>query len=176
MKLIEFKNNELVISDEAYHIKVFKEIWDKDKTKDKSYSLGIFGFLYFYYHPGSDYNYITDSDDKVHAIREALGLDSMNFLVDKTYLQCVEIYKKMVITTSSKMIDNNRKRLAKIDKYLDDTELNDDNVSKYTKALSDVNKLGLEIALAEKEVYKDVEEQSAKARGKIQLTIGDIGL
>jgi len=173
MKLIEFKNDELVISDEAYHIRAFKELWDKDKSNGKSYSLNIFGFLYFFYHPGSDYNYIIDIDDKIDSIREALGLDDMKFLVDPLYLECVELYKKMVITTSSKMIENNRKRLGKLDEYLDNAVIDDDNVSKYTKAISDINKLGIEIAAAEKEIFKDIEEQSSKVKGKTILTIGD---
>jgi len=176
MKLIEFKNNELVISDEAYHIRVFKDIWDADSSADHQYSISIFGFLYFFYHPGSDYNYITDEEEKAEIIRESLGLERMDFLTDATYNRAVEVYKRMVVTTSSNIIANNRKRLAKLDEYLDNAVIDDDNVAKYTKAISDVNKLGLEIANAEKELYKDIEEQSSKVRGKIELTIGDKGL
>jgi hypothetical protein len=175
MKLIEFKNNELVISDEAYHIKVFRDIWDNDKG-DYNNSLNIFGYLYFFYHPGSDFNYITDEEEKEEIVLSGLGISDRGFLSDEVYKRAVEVYKKMVITTSSRMIENNRKRLAKLDAYLDNTNIDDDNVSKYTKAISDMNKLGIEIANAEKEIYKDIEEQSAKVRGKVQLTIGDHGL
>ena len=176
MKIIEFKDNELVISDEAYHIKAFKEIWDKDKSKDKEKALTFFSYLYFYYNPASDYNYIVDEDEKDAAIMEGCGIEDLDFLNDELHQKAVEIYCKMVITTSSKILNNNRKRLHKLDNYLDNMVLDDDNITKYTKALSDVNKLATEIAQSEKEIYKDIEEQSAKVRGKVQLTIGDMGL
>jgi len=171
MKVIEFKNNELYISDEAYHIRCFRELHDRDSEA----ALNIFGFLYFFYNPASDYNYITDSEEKQEVILEALGLDD-SFLKDELYLQCCSVYEKMVVTTSSKLIDNNRKRLQKLDTFLDELELTQDNVGKFTKAISDGTKLAVEISNAEKEIAKDIEEQSVKARGKTELTIGDRGL
>jgi hypothetical protein len=173
MKLVDFKDGELVISDEAYHIRSFKALYDMSPSG----AINMFGYMYFMYHPGSDYNYIVDGDEKSQTILEALGLlEASNFMEDPLYLSALSAYQKMITTTSSKMIDNNRKRLAKIDVYLDNTELTDDNVAKYTKALSDVNKLSIEISLAEKQVFKDVEEQTTKVRGKTELTIGDRGL
>jgi len=41
------------------------------------------------------------------------------------------------------------------------------NDAKFTKAISDATKLGIEIANAEKEIFRDIEEQSTKARGKV---------
>ena len=176
MKIIEFKNDELVISDEAYHVKAFRDIWDADTTDNHSYSLAICGFLYFFYHPGSDYNYIVDEYEKAETIRESLGLENLDFCNDLLYQRAVDIYKKLVITTSSKLVDNNKKRLSKLDEYLDNVNIDDDNVSKYTKAISDTTKLAVEIAEAEKGIFKDIEEQSAKVRGKVQLSIGDMGI
>ena len=173
MKVIEFKDNELVISDEAYHIKCFRELYDRNPES----AMNIFGYLYFLYHPNSDYNYITDSDEKMDAIDEALGLDGDNAIIfDELYEQCKNIYCKMVVTTSSKLLDNNRKRLEKLDIFLDNLKLNEDNVAKYTKAISDGNKLALEISQTEKEIFKDIETQTTKVRGKTELTIGDRGL
>jgi len=174
MKLIEFKNNELTIADEAYHIRVFKTLWDRDITKDKSRALSTFGFMYFYHHPNSDYNYIIDDDEKIQAIQEGLGIDNLKFLQDKNYLKAVEVYKKMVVTTSSKILETNRNRMEKLGKFLDDLVITDENMNKYTKAISDINKLGVEIAMAEKEIFRDIEEQTAKVRGKVELTVGDM--
>ena len=173
MKVIEFRDNELVISDEAYLIKAFKALWDDDKSKDKSKALAAFSYLYFYYHPASDYNYIVDEDEKSSTICESCGIDDLGFLEDEVFKKAVEVYQKMVVTTSSKILRNNRHRIDKLDNYLNDMVLDDDNIGKYTKALSDVNKLSVEIAKAEMDIYKDVEEQSAKVRGKVELSIGD---
>jgi hypothetical protein len=171
MKLIEFKNNELVISDEIYHVKAFKSL-----SEVYSNYLDILGYMYFMYHPGSDYNYIINEEEKNETICEALGLDMSDIITHQDYLDCIAIYKKMVVTTSSRILDNNRKRLDKLDIYLDDMVLDDDNIAKYTKAISDINKLAEEISKSEKEIYKDIEEQSSKVRGKVELTIGDKGL
>jgi len=174
MKLIEFRDDGLVISDEAFHVKVFKSLWNRDSSEAEKF----FGYLYFMFHPGSDYNYITDLEEKEHTISEALGMSSnvFKFSSDPLYKQCEDVYKKMVVTTSSRTVDNNRKRLDKIDRFLDELELTDDNIAKYTRAISDVNKLAVDIANAEKEIFKHAEEQSAKVRGKAELTIGDRGL
>jgi hypothetical protein len=172
MKLINFKDNELIISDEAFHIKCFKELYDRDSEE----AFSIFGYLYFMYYPGSDYNYITDYQEKEETVLEALGLDKPQWLLDPLFIDCLSVYKKMVQTTSSLLLDNNRKRLSKIDVFLDNLELDEDNINKYTKAIADVNKLGVEIAQAEKEIHKDIEEQTTKAKGRAELTIGDRGL
>jgi len=173
MKLIEFKNNELVISDEAFHIKCFRDMYERNADE----AMTIFGYLYFMFHPGSDYNYITDWDEKIETVSEALGIEDINEFLDfPEYKQCVDIYQKMVITSSSKLIDGNRRRMDKLNTFLDELVLDDDNMAKFTKAISDSNKLAVELSIAEKEIFKDIEEQSAKVRGKTQLTIGDLGL
>lgn len=172
MKLIEFKNNDLQIADEIYHIKVFRDFYIKDPEK----ALTLFGFMYFYYNPLSDYNYITDDEEKMVEICNSLGIKDTSFIEDKQYLKVVELYKKTVITTSSKVLDNNRKRLAKLDDFLNSMELDDKNVKVFTNAISDSIKLGVEVAKAEKDIAKDIEEQSTKVRGNAELTIGDYGM
>ena len=172
MKLIEFKNNELVISDEAYTVKYFRELYNRDSE----YAMALFGFMYFFNHPGSDYNYITDADEKIEVITKALGLEDKGFLNDPLFIQCSDIYCKMVVTISSKLLDNNRKRLDKLDVFLDNLVLDEDNVTKFTKTISDATKLAVEISQAEKDIHKEVEEQTTKVRGRTELTIGDRGL
>ena len=172
MKLIEFKDNQLNISDEAYHIKCFRNLYDDLKEV----AIDLFGYLYFMYHPGSDYNYITTEDEKQTTILEALGIEDLTLLTNSFFTECISVYKKMVITTSSRTLEGNRKKLDKLDNFLDNLVLDDDNMTKYTRAISDLTKLSVEIAQAEKEIHKDVEEQSSKVRGKTELKIGDKGL
>jgi archaellin len=175
MRIIQFKDNELVISDEAYHIKCFRDL----KKKAPKQYMDIFGYLYFMYHPASDYNYVIDESEKETLILGALGIKK-DFFNNKNLSdlleECQKIYKKMVVSTASMTIENNRKRINKIDVFLDELELSDDNIAKYTKAISDVTKLTIEISNAEKVLYKDLEEQDSKVRGKIELSIGDKGL
>ena len=49
-------------------------------------------------------------------------------------------------------------------------------VERLAKTVTIANKLAEDIAKAEKEIYKEVDEHSIKMRGKIAQTIGDGGV
>ena len=51
------KNHKVTPDPEALRIKAFKEIWDRDKSKDKNKALDIFAYIYFKYHPKSGYRH-----------------------------------------------------------------------------------------------------------------------
>ena len=63
--------------------------------------------------------------------------------------------------------------------FIEDLELDPSEKLVYVEKLTNVviksNSLAKDIAQAEKDIYKDVEEHSAKMRGKGDRTIGDDG-
>ena len=68
MNLVKWDNSRIVIAPEAYSIKAFRDIWDKDKSKDKGNATLELGALYFMYDPRSDYQYETDEEVRMNII------------------------------------------------------------------------------------------------------------
>ena len=74
MKLFKFEDYKLTISEEALLIKAFRDIWESDKSKDKSIATLELGVVYFMADPRSDYSWIEDENEKLKAVIEQEGL------------------------------------------------------------------------------------------------------
>ena len=74
MKLFKFEDYKLTISEEALLIKAFRDIWESDKSKDKSIATLELGVVYFMSDPRSDYSWIEDENEKLKAVIEQEGL------------------------------------------------------------------------------------------------------
>lgn len=175
MNLIQWKGNKIEIAPEAYGIKVFRNIWNADRSQSKDKAIMTLSTLYFMYDPRSEYQFEIDREERLKRIKEETGLPS-NWRPDKLFNDAIPVYKYLTLTTSAITLASNRSTLEKVKIYLDNVTVNDDNITKIIKAISDRNELAVAIAKAEKEIYKDVEEYSAKIRGKGKKTIGDAGL
>lgn len=183
MNLIQWKDNRIVISPEAYGIKAFRNIWNSDKTKNKEKAIMSLTTLYFMYDPRSEFQIETNEDSRLEVIKEETGLPS-NWKPDKLFTEAVSVYKYLTYTTSASILDGNRVAIKSIrtiiEKPIDELDLDDEAklayVEKLAKTVTLANKLAEDIAKAEKEIYKDVEEHSSKMRGKGVKTVGDDGL
>lgn len=182
MNLIQWKNNKIEIAPEAYAIKVFRTIWNNDKTVNKDKAILNLSALYFMYDPRSEYQFEIDEDVRLEMIKEETGLDK-TWKPDKFFLAAVPIYKHLTNTTSSLMLSSNRKIVEKTRKSLEDFDLSAVDAEKRatvaTNIFTSIEKstdLMVKIAKAEKEVFKDVEEHSFKMRGKGNKSLGDDGL
>lgn len=74
MKLFREDNYELFISEEAYAIKAFNNLFKRDKTKDKKNAIAELSFCYFLLDPRSEFNYIVEEESKISEIKSAIGL------------------------------------------------------------------------------------------------------
>lgn len=175
MNLTKWENNQITISPEAMGIKVFRDMWRADRDRSKSNALLQFNIMYFMYDPRSDYQIETDPDVRWLQILEETGI-GVKWKPDKLFEAAIPVYVYFTNTTSAKALASNRKMLAKVDSYMDGLEVNEDNMDKILKTISLKSDLAVKIAKDEKEIYKDVEEYSAKMRGSKTKTIGDDGL
>ena len=74
MRLFDLINNQLVISEEAYALTVFKRLWDRDKTKDKEKALAELAFIYFMEDFKSDFSDITNEQDRAVEVVKSISL------------------------------------------------------------------------------------------------------
>lgn len=172
MKLVRFENFRLVISEEALFIKSFAALWNRDRTVDKSKALLEFGFIYFQYDPRSDYMFIEDEMERFEEIKLREGLPD-GWKPDKQVLAAVEDYKFLTQTTSSLLLEDTRHAIGKIRKFLREVDLSEEDdkgkpkytIQSITNATSQLPKLAKDLAEAQKEIDKEIAENS-QMRGK----------
>src|SRR5574344_1055040 len=82
MKLFKTTDQSLIIADEAYTLKAFKALWDRDTTKGKDLATMELAFIYFYTDTRSDYQYLTNDEERAAAIKEGIGLPK-SWSIDK---------------------------------------------------------------------------------------------
>lgn len=181
MHLIEYDNYEIKISPEALLVKPIREIWEKDKTKNKESFLSQMSFMFFMIDPRSTYSYITDLSERANEIIMQEGLP-VDFKPSDKLKEAMEVYEKHTITSSYALLEAAKIAVDKVGKFLKDVDLNtvDDKgkpiytINSITSAIKQIPQLAKDLVEAEKVVAKEIEEKG-RARGGNNKTIFDDG-
>lgn len=171
MRLFEFKNYKLTIADEAYLLKPFKVIWDRDKSKNKDKALMELGYVYFFVDPRSDYQYIIDEKERSKAICEGEGISDW-FKVDKEITSAIDFYKSFK-SMSSLLLDDTRVAIDKVRKFLRDLDLSllDDkgkpvySINSITSTIKMIPQLVRDLDEAERAANKEMREDGRMKGG-----------
>ena len=170
MKLFKYEGYKLHISEEAFVLKPFKEIWNRDKTKNKDKALQELGYIYFMSDPRSDYQYIVDEEDRAKAIKEGEGIDS-KWKPDNKVIEAMKFYKTFK-PVSALLLEDTRVAVDKLRQLLrniDLTEVDDKGKPIYTlntitATIKQIPSLVKDLDEAEKAIAKEIME-SDKVRG-----------
>ena len=170
MKLFRYEGYKLHISEEAFVLKPFKEIWNRDKSKNKDKALQELAYVYFMCDPRSDYQYIVDEDDRAKAIKEGEGIDS-KWKPDNKVIMAMEFYKQFK-PVSALLLEDTRVAVDKLRQLLrniDLTEVDDKGKPIYTlntvtATIKQIPSLVKDLDEAEKAIAKEIME-SDKVRG-----------
>lgn len=170
MRLVKIDNYELKFEEELLLLKPFRVLYNADKTVDKSHFLDFLSILYYVYDPRSEFNYIVDEDTRLEEVCSANGMKKPKFTKQDNV--CIELYKKMTITSSSLLLERTRKTLDKVGKFLENIDLTKEDdkgkpkyaVQSVVSSAKLVPQLVKEVMEAEKSVAKDIEEQG-RAKG-----------
>lgn len=179
IKLFRFENYKLKISEEAFTIAVFRDIWERDKTKDKRIALAELGYIYHFADPRSDYQSIVSEPERHNAIIEGEGLK--NWEPDSLVKEALEYYGKFK-PTAAYLLEDTRIAIDKVRKFLAEIDLNavDDKgkpiytINSVVSAIKQIPVLIREHDAAEKALYKDLQAVS-KMRGNSEKTIMEDG-
>ena len=68
MKLIEYKDYKIVVSDEALLVKPIRDLFNKDTSENKEKFMQQMSYMYFMIDPRSTYNYIIDDNERSEQI------------------------------------------------------------------------------------------------------------
>jgi hypothetical protein len=170
MKLVRIINYKLEIEEELLLLKPFKELYKADKSKEKSKFFDFLTIVYYTYDPRSDYNYITNEEERLKEVCISNGLDIPKFTSKE--LECIELYKQLTTTISSALLKSTRVAIGKVQEFLENLDMyaTDDKgkplygINTVTSAIKQIPSLVKEVLEAEKVVAKEIEE-SGRARG-----------
>lgn len=74
MRLFELKSHTLTVSEEAYALKPFRDIYERDNSKDKEVAIAEIGYVYYMEDYRSDFSDILDEDDRKVEVVKSLPL------------------------------------------------------------------------------------------------------
>jgi len=175
IKLFKFENYKLTISEEAFTIKVFADIWNRDKSKDKSIAISELGFVYHFCDPRSDYASIVSEPEREQAIIEGEGLTKWkpDTLVKEamTYYEKFKPMAALVLEDTRVAIDKVRIFLRNID--LNATDANGKPIYTLSNVVSAIDKVPTLIKKldeAEKALTKDLQAVT-KMRGGAEKSL-----
>lgn len=178
MKLFKYEGYKIHISEEALTLKVFKNIWNRDKTRTKETALAELGFIYFMADPRSDYQYIIDEDERIAAIKEGEGLPP-KWKPDVLVEEGLRVYRSFT-PTSALLLADTRVAVDKLRKLLREIDLNamDKNgkpvytLNTITATIKQVPSLVKDLDEAEKALATEY-KQEGKMRGNAEKSMMD---
>lgn len=172
MKLFKYEGYKIVISEEAFALKVFRQIWNRDRTANKDKAVMELGYIYFMVDPRSDYQYLVDKEERSNAIIEGEGLPA-NWKPDKLIEEAMEFYGSMkssaalLLEDTRYLVDRYRKKLREC---LDDEELEVKDLKDAGALIKNIPDLVKALDEAERAVASEM-RNSGKMRGQGEKTI-----
>ena len=182
MKLFEFRNHSLHISEMAYALDPFRKIWTRDKTRNKQVAQSELSYIYFMHDFRSDFveQYGTEAERNA-AVLETLGALKPTWKPDKVVKEAIDFYLKHSENIKMKMVKDVIQSLHKLRKYfqtIDFTLLDDNgkpvyNITKYSNVIKDLEKNMSTLDKMKALALKDAKE--AEARGSIEKNVFEDG-
>lgn len=181
MKLFKYEGYKVVISEEAFALKVFRQIWNRDRSASKDRAIMELGFIYFMMDPRSDYQYIIDENERAEAIKEGEGLPS-KWKPDKLIVEAMQFYSSLKPTSAllledtRAVIDNVRKSLRAFS--FDDMDDKDrvNAIKNVTATIATIPKLIKDLNEAEKAIKADMQNATGKVRGQKEKSLLEDGM
>ena len=173
MKLFKYEGYRIVISEEALLLKPFKKIWDRDKTKNKEKAYMELGFIYFYCDPRSDYQYLTDEEERLKAIKEGEGIPD-KWSPDNIVKEAMNFYNgfkptsALLLEDTRNMVNGYRAKLREITKDMSNLEIKD--IKDIGAIIKQIPAFVKDLDEAERAVSKEIIE-SNKVRGSQEKSI-----
>lgn len=167
MRLFKYEAYKVVISEEAFALKPFKQIWNRDRTTNKDKAITELGYIYFMVDPRSDYQYLVDLEERDRAVKEGEGLPD-NWKPDKVIIEAMKLYDSFK-PTSALLLEDTRIMVDKFRKKMRDINFEELEVRELKEVgalIKQIPSLVKDLDEAEKAVASEMREQGGKVRGQ----------
>ena len=184
MRLFEMKDWNLHVDEYAWGISAFKKLLDRDKSKNKETAIKELTFVYFFCDIKSNYQYITNEDERIEEIRKDIGLPK-SWKYDAAVKEAVRVYLERSQTVIEKLYMQSLKAAQDVGNYLEHTEEllaeRDGNgkvvtdIAKITGSLEKVPKIMAMLKAAYKEVVQEQKDNQGKQKGSKEFNTFEDG-
>jgi len=166
LKIIDLKDSKIIVAPECLVIEPFKSIWEKDKSKDKTYAFNVIKYTWYFASFKSPFFQHSNAD------RHKLIMDHIikddKFKVTKEVEDSIELYSKINTTPSMKLFRAVQESIGKMEEFFKTAEYNEDNIKKITDTIIAMPKVQEAIQSALDNCNKE-QSSGNKVRGDAQL-------
>lgn len=179
MKLVKVENYELKVEDELMLLKPFRKLYNQDRSQSKGRFYDFLMVLYYVYDLRSDFQYIIDEKERIKEVCKSNGIEEYRF--SPLEKECIELYQKMSISSSSLLLQSTRACVEKVRKFLEedaDPNKMDDKgrpmfpINTIVSAIKQIPQLAKDLKDAEEALNKEIKE-NGKVRGSQELSVMD---
>lgn len=166
IKIIDLKDSKIIVAPECLVIEPFKSVWEKDKSKDKTYASNVIKYTWYFASFKSPFFQHSNAD------RSKLILDHIirddKFKVTSDVEECIKMYEKIYTTPSMKLFRAVQESISKMEEFFKTAEYNEDNIKKITDTIIAMPKVQEAIQSALDNCNKE-QSSGNKVRGDAQL-------
>lgn len=174
MNLFSMQDGVLAVSPEALGIKIFNDIWKRDKSKSKNKAREEFYFIYFFADYKSDFADIIDEQERKTAIIESV-MENPNWEPDDLIYNAIEFYRERSSTVTSVLLDDAKSAVYRISSFLKTVDLDERDVKSgkpihnpknITGMVGDMSSIVENISKLERKVKREIEEENTMKGGR----------
>ena len=173
MKLFKLEGYNLTISEEAYMLKPFKDLWKRDKSKGKEQALQELAYIYFMEDTRSDYQVYIDREERSKQIKIGEGMKD-TWRPDKLVQDAQEFYASFK-SESALLLEDIRVAITKLREFIKTIDLSavDDKgkpiytLNTYTATIKQIPELITSLDEAERTIAKE-NIGGDKVRGSVE--------
>lgn len=167
MKILDLKNNTVVVNPEVLTIPEFATIWKEDKSKDKELAFKHFTFIYHLCDFNSPY-----ANQPRHKKEDLIKLDCLGdakYVPANSVQLAIDKYRELQETPLQRLLKSARNKVDDIAQYLDDTDINDDNVKNILDAFGKISVTVSNFDKLQEAVNKEKEANNVHVRGNKEI-------
>lgn len=116
MNLFEYRNWKLEVKPEAFTIKAFKVLMDRDKSKDKKIGLEDLSYVYHMADNMSPFaSYLDESSKSIDIIKKVIT--RKDWKPDTEILEAIRVYRELDETVTSRFLESVKIAMSEVDAY-----------------------------------------------------------
>jgi len=166
IKIIDLKDSKIIVAPECLVIEPFKSVWEKDKSKDKTYAFNVIKYTWYYASFKSPF-FQHGNIDRHKLIMDHIIKDD-KFKTSKELEECINTYEKIHTTPAMKLFRAVQESISKMEEFFKTAEYNEDSITKIQKAIIDMPKMQEAVQSALDNCNKE-NSSGNKVRGDAQL-------
>jgi hypothetical protein len=165
MKLFNLKEGNIIIEPEALLVPEFENIWNADKTKNKTKALGDFKFIFLMCDISDRNPYKNYPQDKKEplVLQEIYG--DLNYKITSLVSMGMLKYEELTTTSRRRLLQSIERKIDDMSAYLDNTPTNDETIDTILKIFDKLSKTVEQYDKVESAVEKEASKSESHRRG-----------